>query len=312
LAITARHLAITDTENSPEFDVFSLKAVEPLALPRPPLRWSVRTRRAALVAAVLLHAAVIAFFLFWRPKAPPEEPPPADIAVVFDNGGQKQASAPRAVQRGPDTPAQAPRPAAAPPPPQQTVQAQPEVHLNMPDMPLADLQSAPEVQIPPAPQAQPVPRPQPRPVQKPPPPQKYIVMNGMSYGTPASPSPPMPNGMNMSLPQSDAQAVMGSDMSVQGDVGADYMAELHRWVEQHGYYPNAAIAQGQQGNAVVQFTVDRAGNVSGVHLLQSSGSNFIDLAWFQLFAQNQLPPFPPGTKADHITVEYTGEFQLIR
>jgi len=137
-------------------------------------------------------------------------------------------------------------------------------------------------------------------------------MNGMSYGNPAPPSPQARQAMNMSLPQTDTQAVMGSDFTIKGQVGADYMAELHKWVEEHGYYPDAAVEQGQEGISVVEFTVDRAGNVSAVHLLQSSGSPFIDQAWFQLFADNQLPPFPPGSKDDHITVEYTGEFSLIR
>jgi protein TonB len=144
------------------------------------------------------------------------------------------------------------------------------------------------------------------------------MMNGMSYGSgtrSAAPAPPEKSSrqaLNLSLPQSDTQAVMGSNFTVKGHIGADYMAELHKWVEEHGYYPDAAAAQGQEGNAMVEFTVDRTGHVTGAHLVQSSGSTFIDQAWLQLFADNALPPFPPGTKANQVTIEYTGEFHLIR
>jgi len=305
LAITARRLDITATESGSTIAIADLAATERLAAAAPPRRWSTRTRRLAWAAAVLLHAAVIAFaLLFFRARPQPESPSTSDVAVVFDNGGEQKTAAPPAERQGPNSIAQAPPPAAPPPPPQAQ---QPEVNLNMPDMPLAEMQSAPTPQ-----QVQPQPHPSPRPVPRPQPPQKYVVMNDMSYGTPVPPTPNAQHALNMSLPESDTQAVMGSDFTVKGNIGADYMAELHKWVQDHGYYPNAAAAQDQEGNAVVEFTVDRTGHVTAEHLLQSSGSPFIDQAWFQLFADNQLPPFPPGTKSDSITVEYTGEFQLLR
>ncbi len=62
----------------------------------------------------------------------------------------------------------------------------------------------------------------------------------------------------------------------------------------------------------MKFTVDRKGNVTGLHLLRSAGSPFLDGAWMNLFAQNQLPPFPAGTKADHVEVDYTVHYQIIQ
>jgi protein TonB len=168
------------------------------------------------------------------------------------------------------------------------------------------------------PEAPPMPQP-PRPTQAHPrprtPPQRYMVMNNMSYGNPAQPAPPMPHArqaLSLNLPESDAQAVNAPEVTIKGDVGADWQAELSRWVNDHKYYPQAAAEQGQQGYVRIQFTVDRQGNVTGLRLLGSSGSPFLDQAWLGLFQQNQLPPFPPGTKADHVTVDATMHFELIQ
>jgi periplasmic protein TonB len=165
-------------------------------------------------------------------------------------------------------------------------------------------------EAPPVPQPHPQPRPRPRT-----PPQRYLVMNNMSYGNAAQPAPPMPQthrGLSLNLPQSDAEAANASEVTVKGDVGADWQAELSRWVDAHKYYPQAALEQDQQGDVRIEFTVDRQGNVTGLRLLNGSGSTFLDQAWLGLFAQNQLPPFPTGTKADHVTVDATMHFEIIR
>jgi protein TonB len=252
--------------------------------------------------AVLLHVAAIVLFILIARQKPPEEAAqsPPGVSVVFQNGGAPQTAAPPAPLRGPSTPAQAPQ--QPPPPPPQAALEQPEVNLNMPQMPFAEVPSAP---APPAPAA---PRPRPRPA----PPQHYVVMNGMSYG---NPSPPLPNAqqaMNLSLPMSDAQAVNAPELTIKGEIGADWEAELDKWVNEHKYYPQAALEQDQQGNVQIEFTVDRAGNVTGLHMLGSSGSTFLDQAWLGLFGDNTLPPFPAGTKADHITVDATMHYELIQ
>ena len=267
--------------------------------------------------AVLLHAAVILLFLlFARERQPQEDDSQQGVSVVFDNGGQTQATAPPAPHEGPTSIAQAPPPASPPPPPQpQTTQAPPQVNLNLPPMPFADVQSAPMPQIPPPPQPQPQQQPAQRPVPHPQPVQKYTVMNGMSFGNPSNPSPPMPQapqGLNLSMPESDMQAAIGPEVTVKGDAGADWDAALNKWVNDHKYYPQAALEQNQQGDVKIEFTVDRAGNVTGLHMLSGSGSPFLDQAWLGLFAQNQLPPFPPGAKSDHVMVDATMHFEIIQ
>jgi protein TonB len=246
---------------------------------------------------------VISAALLLRAKPLPEaQEAQQGVSVTLDNGGAPQNTAPPAPTQALPQPAQSPQ--APPPPPPPPAPAQPEVNLNIPDNLLATLP-------PPTPQPRAVPHPRPRPA-----PQHHYVlmMNGMSYGNPSpyAPAPPAHKSLNLALPQSDAQAVAGQAITVKGNIGADWMSELNDWVNAHKYYPAQAAEQGQQGTAEIEFTVDRQGNVTGLRLLNSSGSNFLDLAWLGLFQGVTLPPFPAGTKDDHITIDATMQYQLVQ
>lgn len=265
-------------------------------------------------AALLLHVVVIAAVLFVRVKPPREElQSPPGVSVVFENGGTAaQSAAPPKAQPGPPQQAEAPPP--PPPPPQQQAQQAPapsatEEEVQVPNVPLSALPNPP-----------PVPAPHPRaahPHTSRPshaPQQKYVFLNGMNYGNVspvAPPAPKAPAGMNFSLPTSDAQAATSSDFSVKGDAGADWDAALTKWVQEHAYYPQAAAEQGQEGTATVEFTVDKNGHVTGLRLLASSGSTFLDQAWELLFNDNTLPSFPANAKDNHVTVRYTVHYILI-
>lgn len=263
-------------------------------LPRPP-----DPRRPWFwLAAILLHAAIIAMFLItFRHRQQEESQSPPGVSVVFDNGGSQQATAPPTPNHAAPTQAQAPPPAAPPPPESQT-----EVNLNMPSLPMAQA-PAPA----PAQQHQQTRR-QPSHTTTP---QRYVVMNNMSLGNPAPPTTFNHRAMNLDLSAADSQAVDGPQLTVKGDIGADWDASLDQWVEDHKYYPQAALEQGQQGAVRIRFTVDRAGHVTGVQMLDGSGSPFLDQAWSGLFKGAQLPPFPPGTKASTVTVDATMHYVLL-
>jgi protein TonB len=264
--------------------------------PRPEPKW----RPWFWLAAILLHAAIIALcFITIRPRQTPEAASPPGVSVVFDNGGTQQATAPPAQRQGPPSAAQAPPPASPPPPEADT---QPDVRLDMPDMPLTAL---------PAPAPQPQQHARRQPVHNPKPAPHYTVMNNMSLGTP---SPPMPNarhGLNLDLSQSDLNAENGPEITIKGDVGADWNAALDQWVEDHKYYPDSALEQGQQGNVRIQFRVDRAGNVTRLHMVSGSGSPFLDQAWLGLFKDAQLPPFPADAKSNTVDIDATMHFILL-
>ncbi len=254
-----------------------------------------------------LHAAVIAALLVGvKPRPPLEADSPPGVSVVFDNGGAAQATAPAHQMTGPPELAQAPPPASAPP-----AASQPEVRLDMPEMsemPLATL-PAPAPQPAPALPATPAPR---NPGRNARPAPHYTVMNNLSFGQPAPPVPFARRALNLDLSAADQDAMNGPELTVKGDAGADWNAALDRWVEAHKYYPDSAIAQNQQGNVRIHFTVDRQGNVSGLKLTDGSGSVFLDQAWLGLFQGARLPPFPPGAKDDKVTVDATMHYILLR
>lgn len=293
---------------SPQADEADIRAhlVPPL-----PARWG--RHRWAWGAALLLHALVIAAMLLIRFKPLPmalQSPPGIDVQFE-GSSNQSATTSPTQTQSGPPQQAQDMAMPPPPPPPPPAVQEAMQDEVRMPDIPLSALSSP----LPP-------PRPRTRPHEthahatrpsrgrQ----QKYVFLNGMDYGngrTAAQPAPMLPHGLNLSPPMSNAQAATASDFSVKGNAGAGWDAALSKWVQEHAYYPQAAIAQNQQGTAIVEFTVDRQGHVSGIRLLSSSGSPFLDQAWFQLFADNTLPPFPPGAKSDHVVVRYTVHYQLL-
>jgi len=252
---------------------------------------------------VFLHACVIALFLIsFRHRQPDQSLDQTGVSVVYDNGAQS-AQGPRQAQ----IPAPAETPPAAAPPPPQTAQAQPDVNLNLPQNSLAPL---PEPVPQPLPQAAASPAKSAR-AKPAKPTRQYMVMNDMSFGKPAPRLPVKPNGLDLSLPQSDAQAVNSPEISIQGNVGADWEAGFNKWVYAHLYYPDSAAEQGQQGTVTVEFTAHRDGSVTGLRMTDSSGSPFLDQAWLGIFAENQLPKFPPGG-SDTLKIKATVHYEIIK
>ncbi len=263
-------------------------------------------------AALLLHAAIIALaFVSFVPRPSPQASQPG-ISVVFDNGGQQATTAPPAQIQGPITQAETPPPAAPPPPPEAQQSLEPEVNLNMPMDPFA-----PESPPPPQQQVQQQQQVQPRHVQntrpRPRHPQ-YQVMNNMSLnGSAPAPAPSFTGkpGLNLNLSQSDLNSMISPQIQVQGDIGQDWMDGFNKWVNDHIYYPDEAAKNGDQGTSVIQFTVHRDGSVTGLHLLSSAGSVFLDQAWLGIFKNNNVPAFPPGTKADSIVITGSLQYEIV-
>ncbi len=205
-----------------------------------------------------------------------------------------------------------PAPSAAPPPPQAAIET-PETNLEIPQDLFSQMALPPPASEPQQQQVQnakPVQR-HTRPVQH-----QYQVMNGMSFGNSSSgqPAPLMPNakhGLNLQLSQNDLNAMNQPEITVQGEIGSDWMSGFDKWVKAHIYYPQAAAEQGQEGTSVIQFTVHRDGRVTGLHLLSSAGSVFLDQAWLGIFAQNDVPPFPPGTKSDTIQITAALHYEIL-
>ncbi|MDA8051656.1 MAG: energy transducer TonB [Rhodospirillales bacterium] len=283
--------------------------------------------RAALLS-LLLHVLVLAVLLISiRPHRREEFVQPSTFALVFENGGAPRATAPPAIRHGPPLKASAPARPLPPPPPAPPPRVTPSppapprvvpplsppvirpgfaVHLP----PSAEVQAF--LQPPPLPRPAPAPAVPPAPARPPAPPQHALVLGSLSYGNAPHPAPAVPSrGLNLALSQSEIRHAFAPDFAIRGNIGPDWRAELTRWVDRRKYYPYAAAEMGQQGSVEINLVISRTGRVETVRLLRSSGSPFLDSAWLGLFRNARVPPFPPGTKADRITIRATMHYILI-
>jgi periplasmic protein TonB len=66
--------------------------------------------------------------------------------------------------------------------------------------------------------------------------------------------------------------------TLQGDASPyrDYLLQVRRKIEQRWSYPPQAIAAQEEGNAVIRFTIDANGSLSGYDVMTTSGSEILD------------------------------------
>ncbi len=293
-------------------------------------------RRWVIAASILLHLSLLLLLAPWRePALPPEPLPPPTVAMVFESANPRGPSVPNPTPEAslptpPTPPPQqpqpqppAPQPVPAPPAPP----APPEVSLATPpappppplDLPPPPDLTAPEPLPPPAP-APPRPRPTPpvREAERPPserqPNTAFPKPMNFSFGAPRSPSA-LERAFSSYAPGRAAKGdtSLGQFARVtKGRVDADWMGDLHRWWLEHRYYPEQAAMAGEDGTVKIQIQVDRYGHVRLVDLEGRSGSQWLDMAAQAVFRGATLPPFPPGTRDDQITVDLTINYILVR
>jgi len=162
------------------------------------------------------------------------------------------------------------------------------------------------------PPAPPRPRPAPAPA---PSPFSLSAPSQYSFGTPppsarqATRSPPL--AMGPAAPSATQSFGQFAEVT-KGHVDPSWMSRLHDWWLRNGYYPEAAARMGQDGRVKLEIVVDRSGRVKNLELLRRSGSQWLDLGAQGVFRNAQLPPFPPNSSDDEITLTLTINYVLIR
>ncbi|MBV9653573.1 MAG: energy transducer TonB [Acetobacteraceae bacterium] len=293
-----------------------------------------------VAASILLHASLLLLLLPWQTGPAPEQVSPPAVSMVFESAHPHGASAPNptpdaALPQAPSQPAPpaptppppapapqpAPTPPAPPPPPETALATPPEPPpppLETPPMPEPAPVPAPAPAQPkPPPAARPPPRPRPpaREAERPPRPSTdFPAPMKFSFGAPRTPSP-LERAFSTYQPGRVARGdeALGQFAKVtKGQVDADWMSDLHRWWLEHRYYPEQAAMAGEDGTVKIQIQVDRYGRVHFVDLEGRSGSQWLDMAAQAVFRGANLPPFPPGTRDDQITVDLTINYILVR
>jgi periplasmic protein TonB len=239
------------------------------------------------------------------PTVPPPIPSSPAVAAV---PSPPAPPAPAALAEPiPPPPPLAQAPALAPPPvpPAPVPPPQKMAALPMPPLPMPPLASPP-LPLPPRTQQAPGPRP----------PSGFPAPMNYSLG-PTRPSVPMPH-QNASPndavgPVTRGATALGRFAEVtKGKVDADWLNDLHRWWLQHGYYPEQAAMAGEDGTVGIEIVVDRYGRVRLVDLRSRSGSQWLDMGAQAVFRGANLPPFPPGTHDDEVTLDLHINYILVR
>jgi protein TonB len=258
------------------------------------------------------------------PLPPPPLPPPPLPTPALPTPPLPPPPVPKPAAARPPVVRPSPKPATPKPP----APPLPQIHLPPPPPPAPPVdnsQAEMNLELPPMPELAPMPLPPPPPP-LPPAPQHLarrasrsrssalqggMVMNGLSFSGGGSTSGGFTRGMNLALPQAQ-QPGASSDLTVQGNVGANWIAELEEWVNEHKYYPEMAGELNQQGTVVIRFTVDRSGHVSALEMVTPTGYALLDQAWLGLFRDADLPPFPPDAKSDTARITASMHFEIIR
>jgi periplasmic protein TonB len=104
-----------------------------------------------------------------------------------------------------------------------------------------------------------------------------------------------------------------------GEIERPTSAALLTWersmvmqLERHKRYPSQA--QGEQGVAILSFSVDHQGHLLGSHIVRSSGSAILDAAALAMLSRAEPFPAPPPGIADEllsitVPIRYSGSAQ---
>jgi protein TonB len=265
-----------------------------------------------LMLSVGGHAVCLTLLVLFLTGKPPPLPEPiakGGIEVVFEPPPPKpEAAAP--AETAPPPPE--PEPEAVPPPPEPPVVAAeppppepppPEPPPPQREAPVAASEPPPPPPPPQKPVVKKVPKPVPRRQELPQPTQTYFP--SLPPQLPAAPAPSAP-------PQTAMAATPVPAPVPSPEASAGYRALLSAWLESHKRYPDAARQRGEEGRAVLRFSVDRSGRVLDFAVTSSSGYPDLDQSVEEMMRGATLPPFPVGMPQPQMQISVTIRFSLRR
>ncbi|MBR0683900.1 energy transducer TonB [Roseomonas eburnea] len=96
------------------------------------------------------------------------------------------------------------------------------------------------------------------------------------------------------------------------EAGPDWRNALRAWLDRTLRYPREAAELGEQGPVTVRITTGADGRVRSVELRTPSRSIFLNHYSQAVFRGAALPPFPPGTAEQQVTIDLTIHYILHR
>jgi TonB family protein len=148
------------------------------------------------------------------------------------------------------------------------------------------------------------------------PPGALILSDRLLLGQPSPPpGRPQARGMDLRVDPRLAEGRASADPTVRvsgAQVGADWRAAFRHWLDQNLRYPRRAAELGESGTVRVQVVAGPDGRVRTVRLTGPSVSPSLNVGTTFPFVDAQLPPFPPPTDPDGVTIDLTVNYYLVR
>jgi TonB family protein len=94
------------------------------------------------------------------------------------------------------------------------------------------------------------------------------------------------------------------------EAGPDWRNAFRLWLEQNLRYPREAAELGEQGPVSVRITTGADGRVRAVVMRTPSRSIHLNFYSQNVFRGARLPPFPPGTAEEEVTIDLTINYIL--
>ncbi|MBN9584352.1 MAG: energy transducer TonB [Afipia sp. 62-7] len=238
-----------------------------LVLHGPPDRTDIRRWMLSAALVVAVHVGAIAAGMTWY--TPTDVLGTASEPIMLDLESAPPTPEPQQLDVAPG-----PQMQEAEPPPPEPEKPQEVAEEQVPPTPV---QEKAEVVAPPE-------KPKEKPIEKPKPKPKPL------------PRPKKPSEAPAPRTTATPQAAQAARVNYNGLLSA----HLQRYKQ----YPSGAKAAGEQGVAMLSFTVNRSGHVLGARLARSSGSSALDAETMAMIRRAQpLPSFPP--EMTQSTASYT-------
>lgn len=279
-------------------------ALRPVTDRHAAVRWGL-----SALAIVTVHLALVAVGIALYAQSPP--PGSAVPAIMIDLAPASSAPEPSQQDLAPGPEMQQAEEAAMPPPKPLQPQAMQE------QIPATPPQIVPEEVVPPQPQPAP-PQPEPAKVESAkvmpeaePEPVKLKPQH--KEVTKPSKRPPAPH--SSAAPKAEQHAALTqaarAGAAAAGAALPAYRELLAAHLQRFKQYPSTAKAAGEQGTALLTFTVSRAGRVLSSRLARSSGHAALDAETMAMIQRAQpLPAFPPDISQSSMSVTVPVRFAI--
>lgn len=126
------------------------------------------------------------------------------------------------------------------------------------------------------------------------------------FGMADTPSP------SMSSAQQPESVMSSSDTGMIVSLEAQYKSALRQAIEPYKYYPKQAWRMRREGTVIIGFLVGQAGDISNVHIIESSGTSAIDSAAINaLQRMGRFRPIPIELSRQSWAMEIPLEYSIL-